>query len=541
VVLARPLDRALSVPRTRASRGRTEPRSTAPRPWWQTGVIYQVYPRSFADANGDGIGDLAGIHRHLDHLVWLGVDTLWLSPFYRSPMADFGYDVTDHCAVDPLFGSLADAEGLIADAHARGLRVLLDFVPNHTSDRHPWFVESRAGRDSAKRRWYVWRDPQPDGTPPNNWRAAFADVPAWTLDAATGQYYLHCFLPAQPDLDWSEPAVRAAMYDVMRFWLGRGVDGFRVDVVHLLGKDPALADVPAAMAGLPQVVLNDRPETHAILREMRGVVDGYPGERILVGEVYLLDTARVATYCGHGDELHLAFNFPPLYAPWTAEAWRRQVQAAAAAFDPLGAWPTWVLSNHDNPRQRTRYGGGEARARAAAVLLLTLRGTPFLFQGEELGLEDAVIEPAARRDPGGRDGARAPIPWEAAPPHGWTGAAPWLPFEAAAGERSVERQQADPGSILHLYRRLLALRRRLPALHAGMLGMLPAPEGVVGYSRRSGDERVLVYVNFTEETVHVGPAGGAVLLSSRGPDADRPFDGTLAAEEAVIVLPNSRA
>ena len=487
MVLAQPLDRTLNADRPRRSRGRTDPGSTAPRPWWQTAVVYQVYPRSFADSNGDGIGDLGGIRRRLDHLVWLGVDALWLSPFYRSPMADFGYDVADHTAVDPLFGSLADAEALVAEAHARGLRVLLDFVPNHTSDRHPWFVESRASRHGPKRRWYVWRDPRPDGSPPNNWRAAFGDVPAWTLDPATGQYYLHCFLPAQPDLDWSEPAVRAAMYDVLRFWLGRGVDGFRVDVVHLLGKDPALADVPAAVAGLPQVVLNDRPETHPILREMRRVLDEYPGERVLVGEVYLLDTRRVATYCGHGDELHLAFNFPPLYASWTAEAWRRELETAAGAFDPLGAWPTWVLSNHDNPRQRTRYGGGEARARAAAILLLTLRGTPFLFQGEELGLEDAVIAPAARRDPGGRDGARAPIPWDATPPHGWPGAAPWLPFAAGAATRSVEFQRADPGSILHLYRRLLALRHRLPALHAGTLRTLPAPEGVVGYERRSGN------------------------------------------------------
>jgi alpha-glucosidase len=412
--------------------------------------------------------------------------------------------------------------------------VLIDFVPNHTSDQHPWFVESRASRESARRSWYVWRDPRPDGGPPNNWRAAFADVPAWTLDARTGRYYLHCFLPQQPDLDWSEPAVEAAMHDVLRFWMARGIDGFRVDVVHLLGKDPALADVPATVAGLPQVVLNDRPETHAILRRMRRLVDGVPGERMLVGEVYLLDSARVATYCGTGDELHLAFNFPPLYAPWTAAAWRAQLEATARAFDPRGAWPTWVLSNHDNPRHRTRYGGAEACARAAAVLLLTLRGTPFLFQGEELGLEDAVVDPAARRDPGGRDGARAPLPWEAAAPHGWSGAAPWLPFPPEAAARSVERQRADPASMLHLYRRLLALRRAHPALQAGSMHLVDAPEGVLAWERRLDGQRMCVFVNFAATPTRVD-AGGTMLLSSVAIDSDGPFDGALRSHEAVIV------
>lgn len=512
----------------------------APRPWWQTAAIYQVYPRSFADADGDGVGDLPGIRRRLDHLVWLGVDALWLSPIYRSPMADYGYDVADHCDVDPLFGSLADLDALVAEAHARGLRVILDFVPNHTSDRHPWFVESRASRTNPKREWYVWRDPRPDGSPPNDWRAAFGDVPAWTFDPATGQYYLHCFLPEQPDLDWSRPAVRDAMHGVLRFWLDRGIDGFRLDVVHLIGKDPALACVPPEVAGLPQVVLNDRPETHPMLRELRRIADSHPGDRVLIGEVYLLDTRRVAAYYGAGDELHLAFNFPPLYAPWTATAWRAALETTAAAFDPAGAWPTWVLSNHDNPRHRTRYGGGEARARAAAVLLLTLRGTPFLYQGEELGLEDAVIAAAARRDPGGRDGARAPIPWTPVAPHGWTGAAPWLPFGPEPDVRSAERQRDDPASMLHLYRRLLALRRRLAPLHAGAQRMLDAPDGVLAWERRHGDDALRVYVNFTGETRHVAGAAGVALLDSRTTETDRPFDGTLAPDEAVIVRPNGQ-
>ena len=505
-------------------------------PWWKSAVVYQIYPRSFADTNGDGVGDLEGIRRRLDHLRWLGVDAVWLSPFYRSPMADFGYDVADHCDVDPLFGTLADFDRLLGEAHDRGLRVLVDFVGNHTSDRHPWFVEARTSRSSARRRWYVWRDPRPGGGPPNDWRAAFAAAPAWTLDPATGQYYLHCFLPQQPDLDWREPEVVGAMHGVLRFWLDRGVDGFRLDVVHLLGKDPALADEPPETTGLPHVVLNDRPETHALLRDLRRLADGYPGERVLVGEVYLLDTRRIAGYYGAaGDELHLAFNFPPLYAPWDARAWREQLATTAAALDPLGAWPTWVLSNHDNPRHRTRNGGSEARARAAAVLLLTLRGTVFLYQGEELGLEDAIVPPSEAVDPGGRDGSRAPIPWEAAPPHGWPNAAPWLPFPPDAGARSVERSRADSRSILHLYRRLLTLRREHAVLREGDLRLLDTPEGVLGYTRAAPGSRLSVFVNFTGVPVAVSRRGGHVLLSSLDHDPAAPFAGRLAGNEAVLV------
>jgi alpha-glucosidase len=509
----------------------------APRsPWWKTAVVYQIYPRSFADANGDGVGDLEGIRRRLDHLRWLGVDAIWLSPFYRSPMADFGYDVADHCAVDPLFGTLADFDALLRAAHERNLRVLLDFVGNHTSDQHPWFREARASRASPRRGWYVWRDPRPGGGPPNDWRAAFADAPAWTLDPATGQYYLHCFLAQQPDLDWQNPEVVQAMRGVLRFWLDRGVDGFRLDVVHLLGKDPALADEPPGAAGLPHVVVNDRPETHVLLRDLRRLADGYPGERALVGEVYLLDIRRIASYYGAaGDELHLAFNFPPLYASWDARDWREQIAATAAALDPLGAWPTWVLSNHDNPRQRTRYGGGEARARAAAVLLLTLRGTPFLYQGEELGLEDAVVSASRILDPGGRDGCRAPIPWEAAPPHGWRGAAPWLPFPPEPEARSVERMKADPDSILHLYRRLIALRSGHAALREGDLALLDTPRGVLGYERVTAGSHLRVLMNFTDAPVDVPDGGGRVLLSSLRRDPEPRFAGRLAAEEAQVI------
>jgi alpha-glucosidase len=356
-------------------------------PWWRSGVVYQIYPRSFLDTDGDGVGDLEGVRRKLDHLAWLGVDAVWLSPIFPSPMDDFGYDVADYCDVDPLFGSLAGFDRLLAEAHARGLRVLLDWVPNHTSDRHPWFVESRRSRTSAKRDWYVWRDPAPDGGPPNNWTAAFPpDTLAWTLDPVTGQYWLHCFLPSQPDLDWSNPDVAAAMHDVLRFWLDRGVDGFRVDVVHCLGKDPALPDDPPGLAGLPHAALNDHPATHEVLRGIRGVVDAYPGDRMLVGEVFQLVQPDVTTYYGRGDELHLVFDLPRgLHTPWEAQAWRERVAAVMATHAAARAWPTLVLSNHDTPRHRTRLGS-EARARAAAVMLLTLPGTPFLYAGEELGL-----------------------------------------------------------------------------------------------------------------------------------------------------------
>lgn len=505
-------------------------------PWWQTCVAYQIYPRSFADTNGDGIGDLNGIRRHLDDLVWLGVDALWLSPFYRSPMADFGYDVSDYCDVDPVFGTLDDAQALIDEAHARELKVIVDWVPNHTSDQHEWFRSSRTSREDPKRDWYVWRDPAPDGGPPNNWIAAFAPVPAWTLDEATGQYYLHLFLPEQPDLNWANPEVQVAMQGTLRFWLDRGVDGFRMDVIHCIGKDPALPDDPEDLAALSHVPLNHRPETHALLRDLRALLDSYPGDRMAVGEVYLLDTAMVATYYGRGDELHLNFNFPPLFTAWDADAWRKQIERAALELDPIGAWPTWVLSNHDNKRHRTRYGT-DARARAAAVLLLGLRGTPFLYAGEELGLEDAEIPPGRVVDPGGRDGCRAPIPWTAAADHGWGTEDPWLPWPPDAGSKSYERERADEASMLHHYRRLLAVRRASPALQHGTIELHSSPEGVLVWRRRAddGDERVVV-VNFTASPQTLDDVRGTVVVST---DSGRSgaFDGVLGPDEALILRP----
>jgi alpha-glucosidase len=508
-------------------------------PWWKSAVFYQIYPRSFADSNGDGIGDLEGIRARLGQLADLGVDAVWICPFYRSPMTDFGYDVLDYCDVDPLFGTLDDFDRLLAEAHALGLRVIIDWVPNHTSDQHPWFLEARSSRDSVKRDWYVWKDGPGTGAGgrPNNWKAAFGGH-TWTWDDATSQWYLHLFLPTQPDLDWRNPEVEAAMHDTLRFWLDRGVDGFRIDVVQGLTKDPTFPDDPPDQI-LPHAGVNDCEDTHGVLRGLRRLADSYDGDRLLLGEVYLLSTAKVAKYLGRGDELHLAFDFTPLYAPWDAAAWRQRILEAEAELGSLGGWPTWTLSNHDNPRHRTRYGGSEARARAAAVLLLTLRGAPFVYNGEELGLEDAVVPPALVVDPGGRDGCRSPVPWTPSPDHGWPGdTEPWLPWAPEPELRNVETLRADPTSILNLYRRLTAARRASPALGRGSVALLASPEGVLAYERAADDDRRVVVVNFTSSPAKVDLNGGwMVEVGSAETDHGRRFDGRLVPDEAVVLRP----
>jgi len=543
------------------------------RPWWQGAVFYQIYPRSFQDtpvqewsaerraafrlsypsrelddAGGDGVGDLDGIRRRLPHLAGLGVDAIWLSPFFRSPMADFGYDVSDHCDVDPLFGTLGQFDRLVAEAHEHGLRVIIDFVPNHTSVAHPWFADARSSRHARHRDWYIWRDPVrppgPDGDPgppPNNWTATFVDGPAWTWDASTGQWYLHLFLPDQPDLNWENPEVIEAMHRVMRFWLDRDVDGFRVDVIHGLGKDPALPDDPPELVGIPHSALNDDPRTHPIIRDLRRLVDSFPGDRVIVGEVFLLSTALVAPYYGEGDELHLAFNFPPLYAPWEADAWRTRIDRTAAELDPRGAWPTWVLSNHDNARHRTRYGGGADRARAAALLLLGLRGTPFVYAGEELGLSDAVVPPQRAVDPGGRDGCRAPIPWEPGPSHGWASDEPWLPWPPEADGADAATQEDDPGSFLQLYRHSLSVRRGSPALRLGAFRWLASPPGVLLWERTHRGERTVVAVNFTDDPADLsGHLHGDWRVAVASDSPARPgtrFAGTLGPVAALWLQP----
>jgi alpha-glucosidase len=468
-------------------------------PWWQRGAVYQVYPRSFADGDGDGVGDLRGLRAHLDHLDDLHVAAVWLSPVFPSPMADFGYDVADFCDVDPLFGTLAELDELIADCHRRGIRVVLDWVPNHTSDQHPWFLASRSSREDPKRNWYVWRDGAPDGGPPNDWRSDFAAVgPAWTFDEHTGQWYLNSYTPQQPDLNWDDPDVEAAMHDVVRFWLDRGVDGLRIDALQRLGKDPLLR----SNAGSDRRHDQDwEPVAHQRLRGIRRVVDEYP-DRMIVGEVYLLDLRRVTDYLTGGDQLHMAHNFVFLHLPWEAAAFRSVIEDFEALAEP-DAWPAWFLGNHDHSRIATRYddgGSGPARARAAALLLTALRGTPFLYQGDELGLPDAEVPPERVVDVDGRDPERAPLPWRppsvAGPGAGFTTGTPWLPLVRDAEQLCVERQAADPGSTLSLLRRLGELRAGSAALQAGSQRLLDAGPDVLAWSRTADAERLVVAVNF---------------------------------------------
>ena len=439
--------------------------------WWREAVVYEVYVRSFSDSNGDGIGDLEGIRQRLPHLIDLGVDALWLSPFYRSPMHDHGYDVAVYDDVDPLFGDLAAFDRLLADAHAAGLRVIVDVVPNHTSSEHVWFREALADPASTARSRYVFRDGGgPDGSePPNNWTSVFGG-PAWTRESPLGQWYLHLFDSSQPDLDWHNREVHEELLRVLRFWLDRGVDGFRIDVAHGLYKNPALQDEPAE----EQVTLDrphvwDRDEVLAVYEEWRALLDDYEGERMLVGEVYLFDVPRIARYVS-STRLHQAFNFTVMATPWGAEALRATVDLALEHFSP----GTWVLSNHDLTRHVTRYGGGDLgrrRGLAVTALLLALPGSPYLYQGEELGLEETEVPPARRQDPifrrtggklPGRDGCRTPLPWSATEAgFGFTTGDPWLPFGADSGLLAADAQAGDPTSTLAAYQRLLSSRRAL--------------------------------------------------------------------------------
>jgi alpha-glucosidase len=500
-------------------------------------VVYQIYPRSFLDTDGDGVGDLDGVRRRLDHLAWLGVDALWLSPIFPSPMADHGYDVADYCDVDGLFGSLETIDALVAEAHERDLRVLLDWVPNHSSDQHPWFLASRSSRDDPKRDWYIWLDGTPD-QPPTEWKAVFPpNTPAWTWDDKTEAWYHHRFAPQQPDLDWSNPEVVAAMHDTLRFWLDRGVDGFRMDVVHMIGKS---RDRISDTYDSP----NDPEMTHALLRGVRKLIDGYDGDRVSVGEVYILDVDQVAMYVGTGplgSELHLGFDFVPLFLDWEAPKWREHIEQAERALSARAAWPTWALSSHDLTRHAQRLGS-EARARVAAVLLLGLRGTPFLYAGEELGLLDAVVPPELRQDPAGfRDGCRAPIPWDASPSHGWATESPWLPWPPDPDTRNLAVLKDDPTSIVHLYHRILAARRASRGLHAGDLQFLPARGDIMAFQRTSpaGEDRRVVVVNFSSDPGTFDLGGSwLVEVASTGPTGEgAAFTGQVAGDQALILRP----
>jgi glycosidase len=527
--------------------------------WWQTGVVYQIYPRSFADVNGDGVGDLPGITSRLDYLAWLGVDAIWISPFYPSPMADFGYDVSDHTAVDPLFGTMDDFDELLAAAHQRGIRVLIDYVPNHTSDQHPWFVESRASRTNPKADWYYWRDAKPDGTLPNNWISMFAG-PTWTWGAERGQYYLHTFLPEQPDLNWRNPETREAMFDVARFWLDRGVDGFRIDVAPMVAKDPDLRDNPPNPhpgwehsrlgSWLEQLHVNDHnhPDLHELYRSFRAMLDAYPGERVSVGELHHPDFDTWAEYYGERqDEIHVPFNFHVVNSPWTADAVRRAVEGVQGAL-PAGAWASWVLGNHDQPRFASPERAGRDQAKVGMLLLLTLRGTPTIYYGEEIGMVDVPVatedarDPLERREPGrGRDPERSPMQWDAAPNAGFTrpGVTPWLPLAPDAAEVNVAGQAEDPHSLLSLTRHLLRLRREHPVLHAGDFERFgPTPDGTFGFRRIGREGELNVILNLTGAPRSVPGAGpGRILIgTNRDRDGERVDRGVeLRPNEALVI------
>jgi alpha-glucosidase len=527
--------------------------------WWQQGIIYQVYPRSFLDTDGDGIGDLSGVIDRLDYLVWLGVDALWVSPIYPSPMKDFGYDVTDYKGIDPVFGTMADFDRLVSEVHRRGLKLLLDFVPNHTSDRHPWFVASRRARDDPKRDWYIWRDGKPDGSLPNNWLSHFGGS-AWTSDEGTRQYYYHAFLPEQPDLNWRNPEVQAAMLDVMRFWLDRGVDGFRVDVIWGLIKDSQFRDNPPNPAFDPSSQTPhheqlarysaDRPEVHGVISRMRAVVDKYH-DRVMVGEIYL-PVDRLVTYYGAAENgVHLPFNFQLIGLPWVADALGSAVDSYENRLPP-GSWPNWVIGNHDRPRVASRVG--QAQARVAAMLLLTLRGTPTLYYGDEIGMANVPVPPAAVRDclertlPGlgfGRDGARTPMQWSGAAGAGFTSGTPWLPVGAGFRDMNVETQRGDPSSLLSLYRRLIALRRSEPALAVGSYARVPSRGTVFAYTRSEARRELLVALNLGHQAAELirnpeGPAG-RIALSTHLDREDESVGARLSLrpDEGVVVLLDS--
>ncbi|CAN7756047.1 alpha-glucosidase family protein [Pseudorhodoferax sp. LjRoot39] len=537
----------------------------SPHDWWRGGVIYQVYPRSFADSNGDGIGDLPGVTARLEHIARLGADAVWLSPFFTSPQKDFGYDVSDYRGVDPMFGTLADFDALVACAHALGLKVMIDQVLSHTSDQHAWFAESRASRDNPKADWYVWADAKHDGTPPNNWLSVFGGS-AWQWDTRRCQYYLHNFLTSQPDLNVLNPVVQDALLAEMRFWLDRGVDGYRLDAINFCCHDAQLRDNPGrgapahvdptAPAANPyswQIHEFDksRPEALDFLRRLRTLVDEYPGAA-MVGEIGdERGLALMAAYTGGGDKLHMAYCFDLLGPQYDAGYLHALL---AQSLDTLGdGWPCWAISNHDCVRVATRWGGTQpdpALLRQAAALLLTLRGSACIYQGEELGLPEADIALKDLQDPygitmwpefKGRDGCRTPMAWQAdAPDLGFgSGAArPWLPLDGAHRTLAADRQWADDGALLHHYRRLLQWRRTQPALRQGAMVLLPRQGQVLAFERAHAGQRLLCVFNLgTQSARYALPDGGWT------PDADAPAQppGLRSGQDALLLAPHGTA
>ncbi len=494
--------------------------------WWQKGLIYQIYPLSFMDSNGDGNGDLRGIITRLDYCRWLGIDAVWLSPIYPSPMIDFGYDISNFTDIHPLFGTLSDFDALISEARCLNLKVLLDYVPNHSSDQHSWFLQSRSSRSNPYRDWYIWRDPGPGDGPPNNWLGAFGGS-AWEWDGNTRQYYLHSYLKEQPDLNWRNPDVQQAMLEVLRFWLDRGVTGFRVDSIAHLMKDTQFRDNPLNPAWEPAtgpyfrylpVHSRDHPDTAAVIRRIRQVIDEYE-DCVVIGEAYLSLERTVAYYAAG---VHLPFNFALITSPWTAREVHRIITTYESLLGP-DQWPNWVLGNHDRHRITTRVG--RAQARVAAMLLLTLRGTPTLYYGDEIAMQDVAIPAELVKDPWelnvpalglGRDPERSPMQWDSTHHAGFSTATPWLPVASDFNRFNVAIESQEPDSVLALYRRLIALRAEKPALHSGAYGEVLWDDPVLAYSRESGTERFLIVLNFTGEprTFEQGGLRGRIALTT---------------------------
>jgi alpha-glucosidase len=484
--------------------------------WWKHGVIYQIYPRSFMDSNGDGIGDINGITSKLDYLESLGIDAIWLSPVYPTPMKDFGYDISDYRSIDHVFGTDSDFDSLVENAAKRGIKIIMDIVFNHTSDQHPWFIESRSSKDNPKRDWYVWHDPVKGGYP-NNWMAAFGGR-AWEFDEKTGQYYLHSFLKEQPDLNWRNPAVLDELKSIMNYWIDRGVAGFRYDVINLFVKDIRFRSNPLTI-GRPRpydlqkhIYDRDRQEVHNIMREVRRTADA-GGAIMTVGEIMVAgkgDPSLAASYLGMNDELHLSFDFSLITAPWSAEVWYTLISRWITECEKRNSWPCHVLSNHDQSRSVSRFGSGEkglARARAAALLMLTLKGTPFLYYGEEIGMADGKIRRSQMHDPvgikywplnSGRDPERTPMQWDSSVNAGFSTVKPWLPVSPDRYTVNIEGQLENPASILSLYKRLISLRKQMPALHSGdWIPYIKGKNDIISWFRTSGSQKIIAAVNFS--------------------------------------------
>ena len=520
--------------------------------WWQRAVFYQIYPRSFQDSNADGVGDLPGILSRLDYLSGLGVDALWISPFFRSPMQDAGYDVADYTEVDPLFGSNADFERLLAAAHERGIRIIIDLVANHSSDQHPWFKAARSSVDDPRHDWYLWQ-PITGKRPPNNWISLFEHRSAWYPNEATGEWYLATFTRHQPEFNWRNPDLRQAIYDIVRHWLDAGVDGFRMDVATAYFKDIRLRSNPFSWNLNPNLFqhhLYDRnqPEVHAVFRELRQIADAY-GDRMLIGETHGLDAALAAScYGAANDELHMAFNFDFLYRPWGAgsfiESARRWYEAL-----PAGAWPNFTLSNHDQKRHYYRYRAGpatDARARVAAAMLLCLRGTPFLYYGEELGMNCERLPRASLKDPlglatwplgFGRDPERTPMQWDDSAHAGFSTAEPWLPVNHDYRRNNVATQRASPDSLLNWYKALLERRRLEPALQSGQLAWLASPADVMAWTRMHENRNIDILLNCGGRTRTMRLRGGTVSAGTHAAAGSRvpAGDYRLAPYEVLIV------